>query len=464
MTPTLPPDDSARSRMAFARHPVAFFGAFVTTAAAVLFIALAGAMAMGLLVNPYAGLLVFVALPLVFLAGLVLIPVGVGMQRRRARLRPDLSPWPVVDFARPRTRQVVGTLVVLTCLNLAIVLVAGYGTVRWMESPSFCGQVCHEPMHPQYVAWQNAPHAKVTCVQCHIGEGQAAFVHYKLAGVRQLVHAVTNDYPRPIPPQADMRPATETCGTCHWSGQPYGSRLLVSHQYGDDESNADSATALMLHVGGPGVPTASGKAIHWHADPNLKIEYVATDVTRQTITWVKLTRPGGATTEFAVEGLTPDALAAGYRRTMDCLDCHNVVAHRVSTSAEAAVDEAITNGAIPRDLPFVRREGVRLLRASYPTQERALSAIETALREFYRTRQIAGGDAVVGQAVLGLQRVYQRNVFPSMRVTFGVYPDNIGHTSSPGCFRCHDGGHVAPDGTAISSDCETCHRLLDAVP
>lgn len=464
MTPSPSPHGSAQSRMAFARHPVAFLGAVVTTAAAVLFLALAGAMSLGLLVNPYAGLLVFVALPAVFLAGLVLIPVGVRMQRRRERLRPDASIWPVLDFGTPRTRQVAAGVLTLSLVNLVIVLLAGYGTLQWMESPSFCGQVCHEPMHPQYTAWQNAPHSQVTCVQCHIGEGQAAFVHYKLAGVRQLVHVVTNNYPRPIPPQADMRPAIETCGNCHRAGQPYGNRLLVSHQYADDESNSDSATALLLHVGGPGAPTSSGKAIHWHADPDVRIEYVATDETRQVIPWVKLTRSNGVTTEFAVEGLTPEALATGHRKTMDCLDCHNVVAHRIATSAEEAVDDAIRDGAIPRALPFVRREGVRLLRASYPTEDQALSAIETSLRQFYRARTTGEGDRVVGQAVLGLQRVYRRNVFPSMRVTFGVYPDHLGHTSSPGCFRCHDGSHTAKDGTPISSDCDTCHRLLDAEP
>jgi hypothetical protein len=179
---------------------------------------------------------------------------------------------------------------------------------------------------------------------------------------------------------------------------------------------------------------------------------------------VKLTRSNGATTEFAVEGLTPEALATGHRKTMDCLDCHNVVAHRIATSAEEAVDDAIRDGASPRALPFVRREGVRLLRASYPTEDQALSAIETSLRQFYRARTTGEGDRVVGQAVLGLQRVYRRNVFPSMRVTFGVYPDHLGHTSSPGCFRCHDGSHTAKDGTPISSDCDTCHRLLDAEP
>ncbi len=458
-----PGDDARRSRLSLARHPVALVGVVITTASAVIFLALAGGMALGLLTNPYAGLLVFVALPAVFLAGLVLVPIGIRMERRRQRLRPGVSPWPVLDFGSPRTRQVAGAVAVLTAVNLVIVLLAGYGTLRWMESPAFCGQVCHTPMHPQYTAWQNAPHSKVTCVQCHIGEGESAFVHYKLVGVRQLVHVVTGNYPRPIPGHADMRPAGETCGNCHWPGQAFGSRLHVSHQYADDETSTDTATALMLHVGGPGAPTPSGKAIHWHADPGVRIDYEATDDTRQTIPWVKLTRPDGTTTEFLADGVKRETLTTGYRKTMDCIDCHNVVAHRIATSAEEAVDESLAGGRIPRALPFVKREAVRLLRASYPTESMALSSIDTGLRQFYRT-QAAADSRAVDQAVRGLQRAYQRNVFPTMQVTFGLYPDNLGHTTSSGCFRCHDGSHTAPDGSAISSDCETCHRLLDAVP
>ena len=51
-----------------------------------------------------------------------------------------------------------------------------------------------------------------------------------------------------------------------------------------------------------------------------------------------------------------------------------------------------------------------------------------------------------------------------MKVTWGVYPDNVGHMTSAGCFRCHDGGHTAKDGTTISADCEYCHKQIEAPP
>lgn len=442
------------------RHPLAMVGAAITTAAAIVFVALAAAMALGLLSNPYAGLIVYIALPVVFVIGLLCIPAGMRLQRRALAQGRGEAEWPVVDLRQSRTRRVAFTIGVLTAINMVIVLVAGYGTLHWMESPQFCGQVCHEPMHPQYTAWQNATHSKVTCVQCHIGEGSEAFVHYKTAGVRQLVHVITNNYPRPIPGIADMRPALETCGNCHWPDRPVGDVLRVSRTFGDDEANTESVTAMTLHVGTPG----QRGSIHWHADPAVRIEYVYTDGERQMIPWVKVTRADGSVQEYTADGATEAEIAGGTTKRMDCLDCHNVVAHRIAPTAEEAVDRAMAAGQVPQSLPYVRREGVKLVQATYASTDDALAAINTGLRGFYKTQSGEVDAAVLERAVAGLQGVYQRNVFPIMKVGFGVYPDNIGHMTSQGCFRCHDGGHTAKDGSSIVSDCESCHKMLDAVP
>jgi hypothetical protein len=50
-------------------------------------------------------------------------------------------------------------------------------------------------------------------------------------------------------------------------------------------------------------------------------------------------------------------------------------------------------------------------------------------------------------------------VFPLMRVTWGTYPNQLGHIDTPGCFRCHDDSHKTKDGKAISQDCELCHAI-----
>jgi nitrate/TMAO reductase-like tetraheme cytochrome c subunit len=444
-----------------ARHPVSLAGAVLATASGVGFLALLVAELLGLFENPYASLVVFVALPALFVTGLLLIPFGMWLERRRLLRHPGSErEWFVIDFRSPTTRRRAVLFTALTALNVVIVLVAGYGSLHSMESPSFCGQTCHTPMHPQFTAWQDAPHSEVTCVQCHIGEGGRAFVKYKMNGLRQLYHVVTGHYPRPIPGVADLRPALEVCGKCHWPGKGFGDIVRVKREYADDETNTETATILQLFLGGPGAPTPAGRAIHWHADPRVQIEFIYTDGERQTIKFVKYTDAQGRVREFAAEGTTPEQLANGTRRAMDCVDCHNVPAHRVAPAAEQAVDVAIAAGRIDRGLPFVRREGVRLMKASYQPGDAAARTIDEEVRKFYSARG-RGGDAQVTGAIAALQDIYRRNVFPEMKVTFGTYPDNVGHTTSSGCFRCHDGSLVAKDGSSIGSDCEYCHKQIE---
>jgi hypothetical protein len=250
------------------------------------------------------------------------------------------------------------------------------------------------------------------------------------------------------------------CGSCHWAGKNFGDAIRIKREYADDEANTETSTILQLHVGGPGAPTPDGRAIHWHADPKVQVEYVFTDADRQTIPYVRVTNAQGQVKEFTADGATPADIEKGQRRTMDCIDCHNVVAHRVAATPEQAVDRAIATGRIQRGLPFVRREGVRLMKASHATEDVAERTIEDELRKFYAS---GGGaaDAGVAGAVTSLQNIYRRNVFPVMKVTFGTYPDNVGHTTSSGCFRCHDGGHTAKDGTTISAECEYCHKQIE---
>ena len=265
------------------RHPVALAGVVITTVSAVAFLTLAAADLLGMFTNPYAGLVIFLAVPALFVFGLLLIPLGIWLQRRALRRDPSAPvDWPVIDLRVSRVRAVFIAVTALTVVNATLVLLAAQGSLHYMESPGFCGQTCHTPMQPQYTAWQNTTHAEVTCVQCHVGDGARALVHYKLAGVRQLVHVINGNFPRPIPAsQAVMRPALETCGTCHSPTLGHGERTRTIREYAEDETNTETATTLTLHVGGPGQKTASGRAIHWHADPKVRVEYITTDPDRQ---------------------------------------------------------------------------------------------------------------------------------------------------------------------------------------
>ena len=441
------------------RHPVSLAGVAVTTVSTVAFLAMVAAALLGLFNHPYAGLVVFVVLPAGIVFGLLLIPLGLWLQRRALRRDPLTSTeWPVIDLGQSRVRATLLGVVALTAVNAIVMLLAGYGALHWMESPAFCGLVCHTPMRPQHTAWQNTAHAEISCVQCHVGEGARSLVRSKLAGARQLVHVVTNSYPRPIPASlAHMRPALETCGTCHAPALSHGERSRTIREYADDEAVTETATVLKLHVGGPGDPTTSGRAIHWHADPAVRIEYLATDPDRETIPFVRVTNAKGEVKEYVVEGSAPPSTAAGSLRVMDCIDCHNGAAHRISPTAEQAVDRVIAAGRISRKLPYIRREAVRLLKSNDTDEGAALASIESGLRAFYGASKANVDGQAVTAAISEVQGLYRRNVFPSMKVTWGVYRDNIGHTTSTGCFRCHDGSHVARDGSAISADCAYCH-------
>jgi cytochrome c553 len=442
------------------RHPVAIAGTVLATVSAVLFIALVIAALTGLFENPYAGLVVFILIPGAFVLGLLLIPLGMRLQRRKLARDPSASAdWPVLDFRRPEIRRTTLVILALTAVNVVILLLAGYGSLHWMESPSFCGQVCHTPMHPQFTSWQAAPHAKTACVQCHIGEGPSAFVHAKLAGVRQLVHVATNGFPRPVPPGAEMPPGEQarTCTGCHQPWRGVGDQIKVVREYADDEPNTETRTILQLHLGSA---SPSGRSIHWHANASTRVEYVATDDARETIAAVRVTDSRGQVKEYVAEGAKPEAISAGSWRTMDCIDCHNTVGHPIAPTAELAVDRAIAANQIDGKLAFARREAVRLVKAGYSSQEEGLAAIERELRSFYGSRGSIDQQALA-RSVAGVQDVYRRNVFPSMKVTFGSYPDNRGHVTSTGCARCHDETHAAKDGTKISGDCEYCHKQID---
>lgn len=439
------------------RNPVSLIGVAITTSMAVLFLILFMLDMAGQIRNPYFGLLLFVAIPAVFIFGLLLIPIGAWRRRRQVAKGAATDDWPVLDLRLPRARAVVLWVIVLTCVNLTIVSLAAYGAVHHMESAEFCGTTCHTTMEPEWKAYQVSPHAEVACVSCHVGPGAEALVQSKVAGTRQLWQIFTNNVPKPVPaPVHTMRPARETCQTCHWAEKIHGDKLKVVREYADDEQSSETATTLQLHVGGGRFALGAGSGIHWHMNIDNKLEFIATDPQRQTIPWVKFTDRDGNVKEYTADGVTAEQLAQGERRVMDCMDCHNRPAHTFEPSPERAVDNAIAAGELPRDLPFARREAVAALKDTYASGGEAVAGIDARLRTAYAAQS---GEAALARTVSAVQEIYGRNVFPAMKVGWGTYPNNIGHVFFNGCFRCHDDNHKARDGTVIKQDCESCHAM-----
>ena len=444
------------------RSPISIAGIVITTISAVLFIIVLLAELFGLHTNPYVGILFFLVLPALFVLGLLLIPLGAWIERRRrAAGKPPASlEWPRIDLNNRTHRRTALAIVCLTLANIVIVSLGAYKGIEYMDSVGFCGQVCHTPMKPELVSHLQGPHANVTCVACHIGPGARGFAKAKLAGTRQLVQVARSSYHRPIVAAPDDLVASNvTCEKCHAPGRLRGDVTRRIAEYAEDEANTETLTTIRMHVGGSDVGGRS-TGIHWHADPANIVEYIATDEQRQTIPWMRVT-DGAGVREYAVAGFTAEKQAAGMRR-MECTDCHNRPSHAIAATPEKAVDHAIARREIAASLPFVRREAVKALKVDYPSEDAALAAISRSLLDFYRSPEgqaVAAGDADIQRAILAVQNIYRRSVFPDMKVTFGTYPNHIGHTDAPACFRCHDDDHVSKSGKPLGQDCETCHVI-----
>jgi hypothetical protein len=444
------------------RSPISIAGMVLTTVSAVLFILVLQRDVFGLHRNPYLGIVFFLLLPAVLVIGLLLIPLGAWVERRRraAGKPPASMRWPHIDLNDPHQRTVAVIVFCLTIANLVIVSVGAYKSVEYMDSVAFCGQVCHTSMKPEFVAHQVGPHSHIACTECHVAPGARPFVRSKLAGTRRLLAVGRDNYSRPIvAAPEDLVSSRDSCELCHSPGRFRGDITRRVSEYADTEQNTESVTTLHLHVGGTDrVGQTSG--IHWHADPGTIVEYISTDEQRQTIPWVRAT-DGKGVREYAVGTVSSEERERGEPRRMECTDCHNRPGHAIPATPERAVDLAISHGEIPM-LPFVRRQAVMVLKESHPSEASAVQAIARSLHAFYKALGTEGPGPEspdVGLAVLGTQNIYRRSVFPEMNVTFGTYASNIGHIDSPGCFRCHDDEHVNKDGKPLGQDCETCHAI-----
>lgn len=438
------------------RNGVGLLGAALVTASSILIVALAALGILGEGGSPYLGIAIYLLLPGLFVLGLLLVPLGAWLARRRLDRGQGPRELPVLDLNRPADRSRLVLFTGLTVVNLFVAGVAAYSGVTYMESPRFCGS-CHSVMAPEHTAYQRSSHARVPCVDCHIGPGASWFVKSKLSGAWQVVSVTFHLYERPIPvPVRNLRPARETCEQCHWPARFTGDRLKVITHFADDEASTERKTVMVLHVGSGG---GEGHGIHRHVHPDVRIRYQS-DPAREKIPVIEASLPGGVVRTYLAAGAAPDPAAPW--RVMDCIDCHNRPSH-VFEPPEQVVDAALAAGRIDRRLPFARREALAVLRGTYPSHEAARQGIPAALRARYatldpaRARDTAGALEATGAA---LAEAWTRNVWPAMRIGWGTYPTFIGHDQAPGCFRCHDGEHRAADGKVLEQDCELCHGLL----
>jgi hypothetical protein len=401
--------------------------------------------------NPYIGLFAFIVLPMIFFSGLLLIPLGAALGRRRAQQGIAAAP-----DRRAMWRRAGIFFAVMTLANLVIGSQLSYRAVAHMETVQFCGQTCHV-MKPEYTAHLRAPHACVDCVACHVSPGASGFIKAKMAGTRQLLAVTLNNFQRPIESAMESNrlvSSAETCETCHQREKPMKPVLRVISKYKDDETNTPTKTVLMMMV----------DRIHGaHLAPGVEIRYVASDKKRQTIPWVEYRgSPSGPVRTYLAGDTKPEIIAALPTFTMQCVDCHNRAAHSFEV-ADRAIDGAMSRGRIPADLPFIKKTALGLIQAEYNSEQEAASKIGAGLSDFYRTKYpdvFARRPSDIDAAGRALIAVYSGNVFPDLKVGWGTYVNNLGHMDYPGCFRCHDDSHATADKRTIPQDCATCHNAI----
>ena len=443
--------------MLLTSHWVSLLGAALVTTAGFSWLFALPTQLRGHTSNPYIGIIVFIIIPIVFVAGLILIAIGIFLARRRIEKGLLTAPNRATYF-----RRLAIFFVVTTAINIVIGTQGTYRAVEHMETAQFCGQSCHV-MEPEFAAHQNSPHANVLCVDCHVAPGAAGWVASKKAGTRQLLDVVFRRVHYPIESAMESNrlvPSRLTCEQCHWPQKFDATKLRVIFHFQDDAANTQTQTVLQMLTGGGDLGGIHGK----HLGAGVEIRYAASDKQRQTIPWVEYrNRKTGEVRTFLADGSTAQSAANLPRYEMQCVDCHNRPTHAFQLP-DRAVDEAMGLGHISPTLPYVKKKAMELLKTNYPTNKDAATDIPVRLAGFYRDSYPAVSaqrSADISKAGAEIAEIYKRNVFPGLKVTWGTYPNNLGHTDFPGCFRCHDGSHSTSDKkTTITQDCNTCHEPL----
>ena len=447
------------------RHPLSLVGAGLVILSGVSIVFLLLIEGITGRSNPYLGIFTYMIYPALLAAGLILIPVGIFFERRRRVQLGEAPRYAVINLNNARTRGLFLAIVVSSIFIMGLISTVSYQAYHFTESVTFCGELCHSVMEPEYTAYQESPHARVTCAECHVGSGAGWYVRSKLSGAYQIYSVLFHKYPRPVPtPVHSLRPAQETCEQCHRPEKFFGAQLKVITRFSHDEKNSVRQIRSLLRTGGGSPTTGITAGIHWHMNIANEVWYGASDPQRQKIPWVRIKDQQGRITDYfdRTVSLTAEQLKKLEIRRMDCIDCHNRPSH-IFRDPDGAVDVALLTGLIDSSLPYIKREAVRVLSQGYPSKQAAREGIATGLDSFYLKQypKVHGTRREsIKKAIGEVQRIYQTNIFPEMKVDWRTHPDNIGHTLFPGCFRCHEGNHVSREGKVLGKNCQLCHTII----
>lgn len=445
------------------KTPLGLFGVGLTTVSFTLLILGLIGHVTGFIENQYASIITFMVFPAGVLLGLILIPVAYYL-RRKSWFRGTLSSDKVIiDFGNKYHRHAVALFIVLTVINVAIFGVLAYEAYHFTDSNFFCGTVCHEVMDHSYTVYQRSGHARVNCVECHIGSGAKWYVKAKLSGLRQVWGVMTGNYHRPIEtPIQDLRPARDICEECHWPEKFYGQKVKRFIEYSNDNQEEPEITELVLHIGGRNPFNDKFEGIHWHVSDNVKVEYQSLNKTRTLIGKIRVTEANGEVREFDYDG-SEDEEEGSHWRLMDCIDCHNLAAHAFG-DLQVTVDDGFYAKKLDSEIPGLREDAMSVLTKSYEDRKKAQEGLKRDLLSLQSERNgaefVAENAAKLEAASEFLLDAYMGNVWPRMKVGWGTYKGHNSHRYEEegfGCFRCHNDTHETGDGDVIAQDCDLCH-------
>ena len=375
-----------------------------------------------------------------------------------------------------------GTVLTVVVLVIVAALVAAGGIVAWEYSNSnaFCTNACHA-VHPEEPKAHAASlHARVNCVECHMGrKSTLELMAIKPTHLNELWGMIAG-YERPTMSHS-LRPARESCEACHWPEARHNDTMRAKYRYGDDSKSTESKTMLQLHTGTgaglasgsaetdaqlhPGGPVAKG--IHWHIAQD--VEYAALDAQKQKIPLVEVLGADGKVkrTYFdATAGISREEAQKLPKRRMDCIDCHNASGHPFSNPANL-VDDALEEGRIDRSLPSIKARSDAIIKKAAsitgPESERAANFEQIIAAAAPQGEQKPKVREAEQRFAAEMKRILLLSSFAGKNLSWKTFPNNVGHKDFPGCFRCHDGKHLDDKGQAVRLQCTLCHALPQVV-
>jgi len=361
--------------------------------------------------------------------------------------------------------------ILLGLLGLVVLgaLLGASGIAGWeySNSDAFCADTCHG-VHPENTyAHHGSQHARVACVECHMGRVSTFESMARKASHSTHLWGMLTGYERPL--TAPSMPASgESCEGCH-SSQPHQyDALRVRKRYASDEASTETIVQVRLHTASARATTreADAESIRWHAEN--QVRFVAADPERDAIRWVEVTQPDGSTVRYVDPKHPPteDELDEP-KREMSCVDCHNRVGHPFR-SPEAVLDDALAEGRLNRSFPWVKARALEILEQEFETPEEARQVVEEAyaryLEDFPDLRDQFPQESDQLMEFLDERQAFVadlalRTRFLAPGVSWRSFPDHGEHRYSAGCFRCHNGRLVTEDEVPIGYNCTSCHDI-----